>query len=93
MHLTTGKRQPLQVSMSTYANNLTGSKELSQTLRHMRIGIPYNDTLNELSAWWPLPKRRLPPFATYKITFSDFILGCMSLKVSENSSDRKRFGR
>ena len=56
MHLITGKRQPLQVSMSTYAYNLIGSKELSQTLRHMRIGIPYNDAINELSAWWPPPK-------------------------------------
>ena len=56
MHLITGKRQHLQVSMSTYAHNLIGSKELSQTLRHMRIGIPYNDAINELSAWWPPPK-------------------------------------
>ena len=53
--------------MSTYAHNFIGSKELSQTLRHMRIGISYNDALNELSAWWPPPKRGLPPFATYKI--------------------------
>ena len=53
--------------MSTYAYNLISSKELSQTLRHMRIGIPYNDALNELSAWWPPHKRGLPPFATYKI--------------------------
>ena len=49
MHLTTGKQQPLQVSMSTYAHNFIGSKELSLTLRHMRIRIPYNDALNELS--------------------------------------------
>ena len=48
MHLTTDKQQLLQVSMSTYAHNLIGSKELIQTLKHMRIGIPYNDALNEL---------------------------------------------
>ena len=93
MHLTTGKRQPLQVSTSTYAHNFIGSKELSQTLRHMRIGIPYNDALNELSAWRPPPKRGLPPFATSKIKFSDFILGCMSLKVREHSSNKKTVGR
>ena len=40
----------LQVSMSTYIHDLRGSTELSQTLRHMRIGIPYNAVLNELSA-------------------------------------------
>ena len=57
MHLIIGKRQPLQVSMSTYAYNLIGSKELSQTLKHMRIEIPYNDALNELSAWWPPPQK------------------------------------
>lgn len=50
MHLITGKRQPLQVSLSMSVHNLTGSKELIRVLKKLRIGISYDDVLDELSA-------------------------------------------
>ncbi|XP_063222022.1 uncharacterized protein LOC134530774 isoform X1 [Bacillus rossius redtenbacheri] len=50
MHLITRKRQPLQVSLSISVHNLTGSKELINVLKKLRIGISYDDVLDELSA-------------------------------------------